>query len=717
MPSQMSESEAAPPPAYNLSSTDRPVPPGSEPDVPPTYTPPTQFTIGSATTNEPLVKIVEIKGHLTLLHAFAELKNQIESKEVALSNVPKDKERKWAWFVALAVERFDIWCRNLTASDASKNTNVVIPPVDVLMVWHSYMLNPRWYAEDCMRINECKTLKKLEGHFTRLLEDPSSSILSEPPSKPRIEFWRSRTALSFDPLDDLHTWSKEIRCPKCQSAIEVAFLNGSGTGYLQQKFSAACTKYNCDVGEITKEKLALRKLAKDLAAKLSADPALHLAGTLFTASSLDAVKGNNIKRSVCDSAKTRSPDPALTAAVNGSPQYQELMCLAIMNRATYSLATLRAQMGYATQHRLIGRLMNAYNDDKPYSVELVGAVLRQGSFVGKMYDLGWTRPGFFDSQSDEMALQHALARYHAFLDLMSSSPASFFVPTLDIDLVWHTHQLLPAKYNLDCTEYLKRFIDHDDKVEGLRLSGAFDITCRAWKERFHVQYTHCGCPIPGDTIGQRLSRIVGVYSSPSAPPSHLMPFDRPDLLSATHPSDHNAVRFVAATERAHKITTQRYENLARKKQKEQEKAAKKAAKLDVESAKTRRYSNASSSSTTNGEKSKHEEADYDAYHNHDGRLNRSSSSRNTSHDMAFLVPVPIFFGTGLAFGAGAGLGCVGTGGFVSPVGGCSNCGSAGGCGGGTFSTGGTACGGSGGSCGAGGGCGGGGCGGGGCGGG
>ena len=136
--------------------------------------------------------------------------------------------------------------------------------------------------------------------------------------------------------------------------------------------------------------------------------------------------------------------------------------------------------------------MTAYNDDKVYSVELVGAVrgywwfnmnfllkvqqvLRQGSFVEKMYDLGWTRPGYFDGQEDELALHHALARYHAyvlvvlavflclrdnsFLDLTSSSPASFFVPTLDIDLVWHTHQLMPEKYSSDCEEYLKRFID------------------------------------------------------------------------------------------------------------------------------------------------------------------------------------------------------------------------------------------------------------------
>jgi len=55
----------------------------------------------------------------------------------------------------------------------------------------------------------------------------------------------------------------------------------------------------------------------------------------------------------------------------------------------------------------------AYFNEKPYSAELVGAVIRQGSFVQKMYDLGWTKVGYFNSVGDELALQHALARYHA----------------------------------------------------------------------------------------------------------------------------------------------------------------------------------------------------------------------------------------------------------------------------------------------------------------
>jgi len=40
-------------------------------------------------------------------------------------------------------------------------------------------------------------------------------------------------------------------------------------------------------------------------------------------------------------------------------------------------------------------------------------VERQGTFTDKMYDLGWSRPGFFDSNEDKVALKHCVARYHA----------------------------------------------------------------------------------------------------------------------------------------------------------------------------------------------------------------------------------------------------------------------------------------------------------------
>jgi hypothetical protein len=93
-----------PPPAYNSSTRSELVDPQVQ-EFPPTYTPPTNFKIGIKTTTEPLVSIQQIKGHLALLNAFSELRNSIEGAEISVPYVPNDKERKWAWFVGLAVER------------------------------------------------------------------------------------------------------------------------------------------------------------------------------------------------------------------------------------------------------------------------------------------------------------------------------------------------------------------------------------------------------------------------------------------------------------------------------------------------------------------------------------------------------------------------------------------------------------------------------------
>ena len=131
-------------------------------------------------------------------------------------------------------------------------------------------------------------------------------------------------------------------------------------------------------------------------------------------------------------------------------------------------------------------------------------------------------------------------------------------------------------------------------MEGSKLSSAFDITCgetfldlkylkfindryKHIQERFHIPYSHCGCPIPGDSIGSKLARLIS-GSDNAAPPSHLLPFNRPDLLSATHPSDHNAVHFQSYSIDAHKVALRKYESLARKREHDIQKAAEKAAK-------------------------------------------------------------------------------------------------------------------------------------------
>ncbi|KAH9483132.1 Glycine-rich domain-containing protein 1 [Psilocybe cubensis] len=632
-------SDVALPPAYKVSSPDdSTVTVGNVDKSLPKYNVPSTFSIGNAVT-EPLVGLREIKGHLIILGAFAELKKKVES--VDTSNAlysPVNEDQKWAWFVGLAVERFDVWCRALTRDTEKDVKPVVLPPLDVIMVWHSYMLNPRWYAEDCMRIDACKNLKSMEPAFCELLLDPSP-ILSEAPSKSRLDNWKYLTGLGFNLLDEMANMkTKSILCPMCNTALDVDYINKEGTGYLQQKFSAVCVKDGCSFGEINKEKLALGKLARDLAMKTSDAPGDHLPGTFFTASSADVKKGQKIKKILhWEIVHASNKTPAEANYTYGSHD----LYLAIMSFSKYSLSPMREQMGLPYQPRLVSRIMSAYNDEKIYSVELVGAVLRQGSFVNKMHGLGWTKSGFFDEPGDELVLQHGLARYHAFLDLMSSSPVSFFVPTLDIDLIWHTHQLQPEKYEKDGKQYLAKFIDHDDKVEGIRLSSAFDITCRAWKERFNVTYTHCGCPVPGDTIGKRLSRMIGMYSQPTTTPhSHLFPITRLDVLAATHPSDHNTVRFIAKNKREHKVALRKYESLKKKKEKEHKLQSVKNESSDIPTA-NRRDEKAISDDSVDGE----------------------SKFRNyAAHDMIpFLVPVPMFyFGGELPSGEA----CVATGGLA-----------------------------------------------------
>ena len=78
----------------------------------------------------------------------------------------------------------------------------------------------------------------------------------------------------------------------------------------------------------------------------------------------------------------------------------------------------------------IQRLTIAYSGAGLASLDLVGAVLRQGTFVEKMVRMGWTRPGRFDHSRDLAPLVRSVARYHAFLDLMQVVTTTLCVPTL-----------------------------------------------------------------------------------------------------------------------------------------------------------------------------------------------------------------------------------------------------------------------------------------------
>ena len=69
---------------------------------PPPYTFPTTFLVGKKRT-EPFVTKEQLKGHLALLREFASLRSQIDVLDAG--TMLENKEKRWAWFVGLAVER------------------------------------------------------------------------------------------------------------------------------------------------------------------------------------------------------------------------------------------------------------------------------------------------------------------------------------------------------------------------------------------------------------------------------------------------------------------------------------------------------------------------------------------------------------------------------------------------------------------------------------
>ena len=59
-------------------------------------------------------------------------------------------------------------------------------------------------------------------------------------------------------------------------------------------------------------------------------------------------------------------------------------------------------------------MLSAYNGDRPFSLDLVCATVRQSVFADKMYELRWTESDHFgEDAEDDLVLSHAIKRYHS----------------------------------------------------------------------------------------------------------------------------------------------------------------------------------------------------------------------------------------------------------------------------------------------------------------
>lgn len=167
------------------------------------------------------------------------------------------------------------------------------------------------------------------------------------------------------------------------------------------------------------------------------------------------------------------------------------------------------------------KMMSRYWENfSPFALDLCSAVVRQGSFVEKMYKvrpLSSSSPAplsfffffFFSflsrprtntpkidwlhSPSASSTMSRLIAKYLRFFAIMEAHPRKMAVPTLDVDLAWHTAQLSPKKYYDFSKGTCRKFIDHDDKIDETKLSDSFEWTSKTYQETFGEVYSECTC--------------------------------------------------------------------------------------------------------------------------------------------------------------------------------------------------------------------------------
>ena len=80
----------------------------------------------------------------------------------------------------------------------------------------------------------------------------------------------------------------------------------------------------------------------------------------------------------------------------------------------------------------IRRMMSSYWENSSiFSLDLVGAVVRQSSFVEKMHNIDWIH-----SPAVKATMTRLITKYERYFAILRNNPAKVAVPTLDVDLAW-----------------------------------------------------------------------------------------------------------------------------------------------------------------------------------------------------------------------------------------------------------------------------------------
>ncbi|KAF2032414.1 hypothetical protein EK21DRAFT_99049 [Setomelanomma holmii] len=447
------------------------------------------------------------------------------------------RDKRWAVFVHQAVDRFEAWWNSLSTKSSvwyspirqsdfeasewnwqdgkapitrfttqgdgyASDEELLLPPLDVLMVWHTFMLNPRTYLEDCIRYSKHRLWRTMFPW--ELIHGAIDNDTLKYNPTPNQNFLR----------DAGHAWEppaltapKKISCPKCLGEHEVpwtqppvnsrvealeAYLT-SDTGYAGPAFSHPSSF--CEL-IITHEKLRVGKFCDDTDGLI--DLQRPLAGTILNmwGEPTGTAKGKKLSTHEAffiHRIIERKPEfraPALREQMEHITVNEITRKFANLMRSNYDVMLvnsnqMKPSIIYKGSRMAIRKVLSHYWDNSSiFGIDLVGAVLRQGSFVQKMVKLDWLH-----SPSVMATTQRLIVKYHRFVRLAGENPKKTVVPTLDVDLAW----LSPKLYYRYTLAETAKFLNHDDKIPESNLHTSFQWTAQAYEKKYGQPYSECSC--------------------------------------------------------------------------------------------------------------------------------------------------------------------------------------------------------------------------------
>ncbi|CAK7221297.1 hypothetical protein SCUCBS95973_004446 [Sporothrix curviconia] len=565
------------------------------------------------------------------------------------ARLSKVREKRWALYVARAADRYDAWWTAVTAKNRrpeegdmevpgnrqySGFVDVQLPrdarvwnadnllPLDVWMVMHAHMLNPRAFLEDCIRYGArdiwaagmpwapvSEAIDNEQFQYRNVSDTAKAS-------------WTSLTGHAWDNVDDPPT--KEVKCPACYKLTTAPWttwgtgvadgdnateLLGTGYGDGGDGFEVVCKDcgfvidrkalavgkfvFNClelirgdkpMPGTILDPKTGRPEVVMPRAGSMHRPEPRTFPNRVIKRGGMMAAIVGGTGNGVALKALRTPPKPALIDRMNQPRTTSMEMVKSRIEEILGDSQLLKyideyygSRFRYRPQEmaRLsIRKMMSRYWDNaSPFALDLTGAVLRQGIFIDKMHQLDWLH-----SPAARSTMERVVVKYQRFLGMIADHPLRMCVPTLDVDLGWHTHQLQPPAYyhtSLRRTGVMStrlgassissvtggKFIDHDDKLDEDQLHLAFEYTSKIYQEKYGEIYSECTCwyceavrAATYSSVGARLgfSRQGDVVDNfhKSGASSRCPAPDR-----AAHVSAHNAVLFVDNDVRS-KVTRQ-----------------------------------------------------------------------------------------------------------------------------------------------------------------